>query len=223
MDSNTSLAGETSSSGTIGIPCRHYLPLQGLPLEQRRRVLLAYDCSDSSDYALEWAFRNLLFDAKDHLILVSVHDSPIQLVNTEHFGLKSNDEIRGDLNSKSTKIHSILDEFTNLCHARNISTQKYVLEGDPKKVILDVAERSRCSMIVLGARGMSFVQRAIFGSTSSYVSKHASIPVVIVKCESKSSLRTCQPIDSNIQWKSIKELAMNNLEAQKSAFNDEKL
>lgn len=54
-----------------------------------------------------------------------------------------------------------------------------VLEGDPGGVICDFAGQLPADVIVMGSRGRGGVKRALLGSVSDHVVRHAPCPVLI--------------------------------------------
>ena len=58
-----------------------------------------------------------------------------------------------------------------------------IADGDPAHTIVDIAERYRCELIVMGARGTSSLRSALLGSVSNEVLHSASVPVMIVKAD----------------------------------------
>lgn len=55
-----------------------------------------------------------------------------------------------------------------------------VLDGDPAKVILDVAKEIQADLIVMGSRGHNVMEELILGSVSHKVMLKTTIPVVLV-------------------------------------------
>ena len=55
-----------------------------------------------------------------------------------------------------------------------------VLDGDPAKVILDVAKEVQANLIVMGSRGHNVMEELILGSVSHKVMLKTTIPVVLV-------------------------------------------
>ncbi len=56
-----------------------------------------------------------------------------------------------------------------------------VLEGDPRDVIVRVAEEWSADLIVLGARGLGAIKAFLLGSVSTAVVRHATCPVLVVR------------------------------------------
>ena len=56
-------------------------------------------------------------------------------------------------------------------------------EGDPADVLINVAQEVGADLIVVGARGLSGLQRFLLGSVSSKLSHHSPISVMVVRDE----------------------------------------
>jgi nucleotide-binding universal stress UspA family protein len=54
-------------------------------------------------------------------------------------------------------------------------------EGFPDAEIVDLAEELGASLIVMGSRGHGGVRRALMGSVSDSVVRHAHCPVLVVR------------------------------------------
>lgn len=67
--------------------------------------------------------------------------------------------------------------------AANVSFESEVGGGDPAHTIVDIAERYRCGLIIMGARGTSALRSALLGSVSNEVLHSARVPVMIVKAD----------------------------------------
>lgn len=57
--------------------------------------------------------------------------------------------------------------------------EQVVLEGDPGAALCSFADEVGADAIVMGSRGRGGVKRALLGSVSDYVVRHAPCPVVI--------------------------------------------
>jgi nucleotide-binding universal stress UspA family protein len=59
-------------------------------------------------------------------------------------------------------------------------------------------QRTRAELIVVGAPGARPIERALFGSTASYVVRHAACPVLVVReTEARRAARTGREAESN--------------------------
>jgi nucleotide-binding universal stress UspA family protein len=61
--------------------------------------------------------------------------------------------------------------------------EKILAVGRPIREILDLAEREKVSLIVLGSHGRSNFSDIILGSTSENVIRHSRVPVLVVSRE----------------------------------------
>jgi nucleotide-binding universal stress UspA family protein len=52
--------------------------------------------------------------------------------------------------------------------------------GEPRKTIIDVAERLPADLLVIGAHNKRSVLDVVLGGTAGYVSRHATCPVIMV-------------------------------------------
>ena len=62
----------------------------------------------------------------------------------------------------------------------NVAFERELGSGYAATALIEIAERQRCEMIVMGARGLGFVRAALLGSVSHGVLQAAKVPVVIV-------------------------------------------
>lgn len=77
----------------------------------------------------------------------------------------------------------ILKSAQAMLTAANVSFESEVGGGDPAHTIVDIAERYRCELIIMGARGTSALRSALLGSVSNEVLHSARVPVMIVKAD----------------------------------------
>jgi len=77
--------------------------------------------------------------------------------------------------SAKTKLQSIGQK-------RGISFQKIVVtEGSAAKKIIEMAEKERADLIVMGKRGQSLLEKILIGSVANHVLRHAPVPVLMTK------------------------------------------
>ena len=56
-----------------------------------------------------------------------------------------------------------------------------VWEGEPGPAIVEAAAAERVDLVVVGTRGRNRVERAVLGSVSDHVIRHAHCPVLVVR------------------------------------------
>ncbi|CAI9103511.1 OLC1v1002007C2 [Oldenlandia corymbosa var. corymbosa] len=62
-----------------------------------------------------------------------------------------------------------------------IKVETKVVNGDPRDVICQVAERLNVDLVVMGSHGYGLIKRAFLGSVSNHCAQNLKCPVLIVK------------------------------------------
>ncbi len=68
-----------------------------------------------------------------------------------------------------------------LLKAAGIDYEREIASGDPAHTLVDIVERYGCDAVIMGARGMGRLRRAMLGSVSHEMLHAAPVPVTIVK------------------------------------------
>ena len=76
---------------------------------------------------------------------------------------------------------SVLARAASELASQGVEVETYAQEGDPANVIIEVAKEQNADLIVVGARGLTALQRFLLGSVSSKLSHHAPCSVMIVR------------------------------------------
>jgi nucleotide-binding universal stress UspA family protein len=124
------------------------------------KILLATDGSKDAELAATTAAD-----------LAESTDSELHIV---HVGFdQSRDEAQEELDTEVDMIRE--------SGAQDI--QAHLEFGIPDTAIIDLAEELRAGLIVMGSRGLGGVRRALLGSISDSVVRHAPCPVLVVRQE----------------------------------------
>ena len=141
-------------------------------------ILLATDGSDEAARATE-AATELSRETGSEVHVVYVLPTPAQLIGHHLYS----DEIRESLIGGAERdAETFLKE-----QAEKISSnggklaETHLRSGDPDKEILRAAEALGVGLIVIGSRGLGAISRALMGSVSDSVVKHAHCPVFVVR------------------------------------------
>jgi len=136
-----------------------------------RRVLVAFDGSDSSRNALTQAI-GLAVREKAWVKVVAVvppYEGDLDLT-----GVKDVDEaLRGPAKK-------LLAEAVNIASAQGVSVITNIEEGEAYERIVDVADAENCDIIVMGRRGHHRIERALVGSVTARVIGHTHRDVLVV-------------------------------------------
>ncbi|CAN6219912.1 unnamed protein product [Urochloa humidicola] len=144
-------------------------------------VVVAVDDSDHSYYALEWAVRHLaagMAGAAD-LVIIHAKPSPSSVVS---FGGPGAGEAMRHVESDLRKMaEAVVDRARQVCIANSVHALIEVMEGEPRYVLCNAAEKHHADLLVVGSHGYGAIKRAFLGSVSDYCAHHAHCNVMIVK------------------------------------------
>jgi nucleotide-binding universal stress UspA family protein len=59
--------------------------------------------------------------------------------------------------------------------------EAHLLRGEPDKEVVHLSEEIGAGLIIMGSRGLGGIRRALMGSVSDSVVRHAHCPVMIVR------------------------------------------
>lgn len=138
-------------------------------------------CTDGSDLALSAIRQGLeLLATPDRVVVLSVV-SPVDpsLVTGTGFagGVMSFEEKTDLVEAQREAAEITLAETVQALGLPNAET--LLQTGDPGHMICQVAEELPASVVVLGTHGRSGIRRAVMGSTSDHVVRHAVCPVLV--------------------------------------------
>ncbi len=135
-------------------------------------LLLATDLSTASAAATEAAF-DLASRLGSSLLIVSVIDLGQLRLPGGRFGSRV-DQIRAQQEVAA-------QELVGRGRRTGVSVAFLIWEGDPGESIIEAATAERVDMIIVGSHGRGGVGRALIGSVSDHVVRHAPCPVLVVR------------------------------------------
>ncbi|MEK6282958.1 MAG: universal stress protein [Acidobacteriota bacterium] len=175
------LLGSTAESVSRTAPC----PVLVMHTDERdwltgsdtkidlKRVLVAYDFSDYSELALNYA---LSFAEEYHSELHLLHVlPPFTLHESEVSWYPLGRE--KSYHKAAHRLQRAVAQEANLWP----DIKHYVSEGQPYREILNYAEKHAIDLICLGAHGAGFGMRALFGSNVDRILRQAHCPVLVAR------------------------------------------
>jgi nucleotide-binding universal stress UspA family protein len=142
------------------------------------KILLATDGSKEARLAAE-AAAELSKDTGSEVHIAYVLPSPREL-RGHH--LYSSEVMRSVLEQAEGEASSLLEEQAEQIGASGGKVAETHLEtGEPDKEIVRLSEELGVGTIVIGSRGLGGLRRALMGSVSESVVRHAHCPVLIVR------------------------------------------
>ena len=145
------------------------------------KILLATDGSSHSRAAVE-EVANRPFPLKTEVRIVSAYAKISLLMKTEPMGASQEYYAEADhyaLQKAKNTIENAAKILRNKNPALTVTT--IVIEGSPKSVILEEAEKFGADLIIVGSHGAGAIERFLLGSVSHAVSLHAKCSVEIVR------------------------------------------
>lgn len=138
-------------------------------------------CTDGSDLALSAIRQGLDLLATPERIVVLTVASPVDpslVTGTGFAGGVMSFEEKNDLVEAQREAAEIT--LADTVEALGLTGVETLLKfGDAGHTICEVAEELPASVVVLGTHGRSGIRRAVMGSTSDYVVRHAVCPVLV--------------------------------------------
>jgi nucleotide-binding universal stress UspA family protein len=141
------------------------------------KILLATDGSEEAELALGMAVELAnSTDSELHVLSVGMPDLPdyVELLEEAYRRF----ERRGQ--------QTLAEQVKKVEEAGGIVVKAhFTMEGPPGQEIVHFAERLDAGMIVMGSRGLGGLGRALLGSASDSVVRHAHCPVMVVRKEER--------------------------------------
>jgi nucleotide-binding universal stress UspA family protein len=141
-------------------------------------ILLATDGSEEGKLATQ-AATELSKETGSEVHVIYVLPSPAQLIGHHLYS----DDVRESLIGGAERdAETFLKEQADQIGSDGGKVaETHLRSGDPDKEILRTAESLGVGLIVIGSRGLGALSRALMGSVSDSVVKHAHCPVLIVR------------------------------------------
>lgn len=141
-------------------------------------ILLCADGSDHSTNALASGLA-LVGDAGPFIVVTVVHEPDPMLVTGTGIagGVMSSEAFDEQIRNNRREGEEVAAAATTALGLTDATTQ--VLMGDPGAQICELAEEVSARAVVIGSRGRGGLKRALLGSVSDHVVRHAPCPVII--------------------------------------------
>lgn len=152
----------------------------------RRQILIATDGSETANEAADFGIEMFGCSGAKVYALYVIDITPYRSVPLDKIW------------SRET-----LDEFERVGHeatyyveklgkAAGLEVETRVLKGHPAEKILSFSEDNNIDMIIVGSLGKGGYERALLGSVSEKIVRHAKIPVLVVRERHKSEKKLIQ-------------------------------
>ena len=150
------------------------------------RILLATDGSEDAAFAARTAV-NLANKTGSELHVVYVEEVPRRLSTSEPTSLEGlidpEFEERMRQQAQSAASQFLEEQIQKIKEAGGEIAQAHPRLGRPYAEIVQLAEEQDAGIVVVGSTGQGGVRRALLGSVSESVVRHARCPVLVVRNE----------------------------------------
>jgi nucleotide-binding universal stress UspA family protein len=147
-----------------------------------RKTLVAFDGSEQSERALDYAAKEATHCVGELIVLTVIPEVHVPTFTTPGAGSIApyirdyKEKIKEEYSHMRRKAENELKE-----KYPNLKVTSLLIEGRPATVICDEAEKMDVSAIVISSRGLHGVERWVLGSTSRRVVDDCKRPILIIK------------------------------------------
>ena len=150
------------------------------PLALPTRILMATDGSEdarhAADAALELAAE---FDSELHLTYVA--PMPARHIGLGRLAADLPPEVLAGVEEEAKT--RLAEQLGKMGEGRGKIARAHARVGLPSAEIVALAEELEAGLVVVGSRGLGGIRRALMGSVSDSVVRHAHCPVMVVRKE----------------------------------------
>ena len=145
------------------------------------KILLATDGSEEAILAARTAADVAEKTASE---LHVVHAEPIPLyVDPSTERTRILEDVERDVREEAQRL--LAEQVERIEAEASITVQAHVRFGRPDEEIVTLADELGAGLIVIGSRGLGGLRRALMGSVSDSVVRHAHCPVMVVREEER--------------------------------------
>jgi nucleotide-binding universal stress UspA family protein len=142
------------------------------------KLLIAIDGSDFSQVALQSVIARP-WNAGTEIKVLHVVEPPALLIGREMGAYDPEFETVWKAVREQAK--DLVEKAAQKLRAPGFQVSTELVEGEPKSLIIDVANEWHAEMIVVGSHGWSGLNRFLMGSVSEAVVRHAHCSVEVIR------------------------------------------
>jgi nucleotide-binding universal stress UspA family protein len=142
------------------------------------KILLPIDGSEEATRATEAAVE-LSKQSGSEIHVAYVLPAPAQLIGHHLYSSEMRESLLGGAEREAERF--LKEKAEQIGADGGKLAETHLRSGEPDKEILRLAEELEAGLIVIGSRGLGAVSRALMGSVSESVVRHAHCPVFVVR------------------------------------------
>lgn len=145
------------------------------------KILLAIDKSGYKDKATAYAI-TLAKSLGAEVIVLHVIGSSSLGATRDVLGYYRGGKLKAYQDALKKDAEKLLDKVVELGEKDGVTIHSEVIVGSPvKKVIIDYAKKQKVDLIVIGAKGMTGIEKFVLGGVAHAVVSYAHCPVLAVR------------------------------------------
>jgi nucleotide-binding universal stress UspA family protein len=145
------------------------------------KILLATDGSGEASLALTTA-ADMARSTGSELHVAFVFPTTVQRPFPSPVTSRPREMLERELEEAMQQAQHFLDEQVERVKEEGVSVaEAHLVRGRPERELVHLSEEIGAGLIVMGSRGLGGVRRALMGSVSDAVVRHAHCPVLIVR------------------------------------------
>ncbi|KAJ3074535.1 hypothetical protein HDU98_011037 [Podochytrium sp. JEL0797] len=145
--------------------------------EFKRIIAIAVDGSDYAECAVTWASKNIL-QPTDLVVLLNARPF-VMPPGTVYMDVGNYIDQQESFQRAAS--HKLLRSFSGRLKAQGFATKAIALKGNVKEELVRKAEEVHADLLVIGSRGLGYLNRALVGSVSDHCVHHCICPVLVIK------------------------------------------
>eukprot|EP00245_Coleochaete_scutata_P004142 TRINITY_DN163_c0_g1_i2.p1 TRINITY_DN163_c0_g1~~TRINITY_DN163_c0_g1_i2.p1 ORF type:complete len:199 (-),score=41.71 TRINITY_DN163_c0_g1_i2:257-853(-) len=139
------------------------------PPSEGRTILLAVDDSPGSNAAFNFTI-NQVARPSDKLVLL--HVCPEIDVDVFYGTPSYIEEVERQLTQAGD---ALLSRFLDVAATHNLVAEGKMVKGDAREKVVEIAEKLKVDLVIVGSRGLGTLSRALLGSVSDYIVNHRAL------------------------------------------------
>jgi nucleotide-binding universal stress UspA family protein len=145
------------------------------------RILVATDGSEEAKLALTTA-ADLVKSTNSELHIAYVFPTAVQRPFPNPITGRPAEVLERELEEAMGQAQSFLDREVEQVKGEGVEVaDTHLVRGRPDRELVHISEEIDAGLIVMGSRGLHGVRRALIGSVSDSVVRHAHCPVLVVR------------------------------------------
>ena len=145
------------------------------------RILVATDGSEEAKLALTTS-ADLAKSTNSELHIAYVFPTAVQRPFPNPILARPADEMEHELEEAMGQAQTFLDREVEQVKGEGAEVaDTHLVRGQPDRELVHISEEIDAGLIVMGSRGLGGIRRALMGSVSDSVVRHAHCPVLVVR------------------------------------------